>query len=1464
GKRAFIKRYSGALNGNKEAEKVYKAAAKQMSAALMLQAESNPAINNTGFSVLPQPALQREDQQNEIDNNPQLQVLFGSQDYCECRHCRSSLSPAAYLADLIIFLNDAENVADTPPLDPQNEPLSAWGILQERRPDIVNMELSCENTNTTLPYIDLVNEVLEHAITGNNDSRQTTLDSKTLLSEPEHIDPLAYDTLAQQDYPWLLPFHLWNEEAHAYLGKLDISRSDIIHALEGHTGQITPIAINEASVYLGISGAMQSILTDNTDLSIYYDVVDITTLEEVPELLSRSGLSYDELLEVLETQFVNPNGETIDLNLPPDATPSSQCSLENATLNLTPTDFRGLHRFKRLQRILDWEVSTLDMAITAFNAATINDDLIMQLTGIKKLEKRFRLPVPEILSWFAPLSERAYGDEVSQYDTIFLNPVYNTDAAVRTVFADADVNPLELITGSGDLNTANTPVVLGALRMRSTYLPALISAELPNGPGGEAPGQLVDKAQLSHLFRVASFTRALRISVQEYLDWQLLTGIQPLSTPANPANPDSTLAFLRWYDLIRERNISLDELNFLLRHSGLTAFPDSTESQMIASLTALRETLQTKLGEKDITIDLTNETVDTLPIVLNNNLKNLFSLFMEERIALVSVAIVEDTSGSANTEGIDGTAVNTAVFITQNWQDHIADTTDAVNQLTGPGALSDLQARYDYIVQAFYPRLAEVLLFSEEVQRFWEESTQDSNGIIGLLLHDELEHPGIPGTPAITAFTTSGFVLNNDSITAATHGDHITLLLQLQKIVLVAEKLTIKDTQLTFVLNHGTDSGATGWYNLRALPTVYTAGINQSDFHRFVNLIQAFGLEKRYATADFSIIQLIEDAAGGADAATLQQALSDGTGWQLNDIQYLIASPDLNVQFQDYQQERWLLQLEGVFMLMDTLGVSAAQLSDWGGQDITFEQARAIRLSVKSNYDTTSWYKISEELRNGLRIKQRDALSAYLVANTPEFYDTNDLYAYYLIDTEMAPCMITSRIKLAISTTQLWVQRIRMDMEQELIRLSEEDLDEWNWRKNYRVWEAARKVFLYPENWIEPELRDDKSPFFLELEDELLQDEVTAEKVENVYLNYLYKLDEVDHLEVSGVHLEEDRNRLHVFARTKNEPHIYFYRRQEDGFRWTAWERMDLDIEGDHLIPVIFNRRLMLFWAVMNLIPVEITDEQLNVTTKNGGDLDQDVTNKNPLKKVEIQMAYSEFKNDVWQPKKLSKEKVTYDGGRLPENYFFKVAINQDGLFIDTFYWRGAESGYLNVETFYLNNCSGALVLSGKNQSAAPEDYVVVESVRKDMKLVGSSESRVFEIAEELEFNPNIANDVNENFRFYKETILNATPSRFKITHPLTGDGILSEMPFFYEDGDRVFFVTPSEEVYEENLVIQLNPKTIKRSFKLPVKKTVPKTIKKTPKKRTVQRAFTSTENVSNTGPQPQAFLDDLSRNMLK
>ena len=151
------------------------------------------------------------------------------------------------------------------------------------------------------------------------------------------------------------------------------------------------------------------------------------------------------------------------------------------------------------------------------------------------------------------------------------------------------------------------------------------------------------------------------------------------------------------------------------------------------------------------------------------------------------------------------------------------------------------------------------------------------------------------------------------------------------------------------------------------------------------------------------------------------------------------------------------------------------------------------------------------------------------------------------------------------------------------------DVKHFKWMENYRVWEANRKVFLYPENWIEPELRDNKSPFFKELESELLQGEVTSDSVEKALMNYLEKLHDVAKLDICGTYEDTEAKELHVFGRTFNSPAQYYYRKLDTVTQvWTAWEKVLLDIQGNeegesagvHLIPVVWNRRLYLFWPI--------------------------------------------------------------------------------------------------------------------------------------------------------------------------------------------------------------------------------------------------------------------------------------------
>ena len=76
------------------------------------------------------------------------------------------------------------------------------------------------------------------------------------------------------------------------------------------------------------------------------------------------------------------------------------------------------------------------------------------------------------------------------------------------------------------------------------------------------------------------------------------------------------------------------------------------------------------------------------------------------------------------------------------------------------------------------------------------------------------------------------------------------------------------------------------------------------------------------------------------------------------------------------------------------------------------------------------------------------------------------------------------------AAVQMFVNRCLLNLE-ESVSPSAIDNERWEWMKHYRVWEANRKVFLNPENFLEPEWRNDRSEFFKELESHLVQNDIT-------------------------------------------------------------------------------------------------------------------------------------------------------------------------------------------------------------------------------------------------------------------------------------------------------------------------------------------------------------------------------------
>ena len=133
--------------------------------------------------------------------------------------------------------------------------------------------------------------------------------------------------------------------------------------------------------------------------------------------------------------------------------------------------------------------------------------------------------------------------------------------------------------------------------------------------------------------------------------------------------------------------------------------------------------------------------------------------------------------------------------------------------------------------------------------------------------------------------------------------------------------------------------------------------------------------------------------------------------------------------------------------------------------------------------------------------------------------------------------------------------------------------------KRYRIWEANRKVFLYPENWLLPEFRDDKSHLFEELEGLLVQGELDDAASEAAMLRYLSGLEQIAHMRPVGLY-EERRpggNIIHLVAKTRQQPHKWFYRRRENQL-WTTWQLIAADISGDHAVPIVWNGSLFIFW----------------------------------------------------------------------------------------------------------------------------------------------------------------------------------------------------------------------------------------------------------------------------------------------
>lgn len=411
-------------------------------------------------------------------------------------------------------------------------------------------------------------------------------------------------------------------------------------------------------------------------------------------------------------------------------------------------------------------------------------------------------------------------------------------------------------------------------------------------------------------------------------------------------------------------------------------------------------------------------------------------------------------------------------------------------------------------------------------------------------------------------------------------------LTKLHKASLLIDGLKLSLREAVYVATHAADFAD---FSFDSLPADESE-VGAASFEGWRRVAQLAALSKRLPQRETTLIDVFDASSLPASDNPREKALSAliaASQWNEADLEFLVSPVGLNLAAPgDFRDTQKLANLDRALAISRRVKVSAERLRRWATPNPDQVTADDVVAAVQAVYGPDLWSEVGKPLRDFLREAQRDALVAYILNHDQAIRargitNADGLFEHFLIDTQIGACMDTSRIKQAISSVQLFIQRALMNLEQG-VDPDQIDSDQWHWMRSYRVWEANRKVFLFPENWIEPELRDDKSPFFRELESQLMQNDIDFDMAEAAIEQYLEKLHEVGRLDIRALYTEEAEDGgeeiVHLFGRTLTSPITYYYRKQIGGRSWTPWEKVDAGIEGDHLLPMVANRRLYLFW----------------------------------------------------------------------------------------------------------------------------------------------------------------------------------------------------------------------------------------------------------------------------------------------
>ncbi|NKC11908.1 MAG: hypothetical protein GKR94_06810 [Gammaproteobacteria bacterium] len=194
--------------------------------------------------------------------------------------------------------------------------------------------------------------------------------------------------------------------------------------------------------------------------------------------------------------------------------------------------------------------------------------------------------------------------------------------------------------------------------------------------------------------------------------------------------------------------------------------------------------------------------------------------------------------------------------------------------------------------------------------------------------------------------------------------------------------------------------------------------------------------------------------------------------------------------------------------------------------------------------------------------------------------------------------MPTNHIVEAHATVQLYINRMLEDIESGGFTDKDALKEEWETAQQYRVWQANEKLKLHPGNYIEPELRYNKTEIFKTFEQNLSQGYLDETMIETALYNYMQELQRLTELQPTGFcqvrKLSEFGSYIDYYftAKANWSQMTYYYRRLQldveelneknpQATQWGEWKRIDLPATNQTVFgihPAYAWNRLFLLW----------------------------------------------------------------------------------------------------------------------------------------------------------------------------------------------------------------------------------------------------------------------------------------------